>query len=145
MPTTELNALTDEEVRILKEIVSRVKNRGVNLFRGEFNKADGEEQPAPDTYVVRLPTAGIPAAQNVETGTGTTDPTGIVQPGSALCQIFQTQVDELGIGRIVGVGTYIEVFNFSPSAAPDNLFALACKDKFGVWCLAEIYWEIAEC
>lgn len=123
--------LTDKDLAILKELVDRHRRiRGNTTMRSAVG-LDHEEFPAPEIYIARTPSGGIPSAP----GTGTSDP-----PGCAECQIYQL-VPGGGVGTGTGCDIAIEevedttkiVYNLSADDISGNLWILVAREKFGYW------------
>jgi hypothetical protein len=90
---------------------------------------------APEIYVAKTPTGGIPAmdqAEDTGTGTGTVD---LDSPGSADCDIYRIEfATPTSSPTLVAIsGLTRTVYNLTNSAITDE-WVLAHKDKWGFWC-----------
>lgn len=129
--------LTDSDKKQLKEIIHQVRS----LPQNPRNRPAVVEPDhnAPDVYVARTPSGGIPAMTRgpfpTGTGSGTAD---YDDPGQAECEIhqlvnFTDPVTGLQDGDLIDVQFTRTVWNISDSPIPGNSWILAVRDKFGVW------------
>lgn len=100
--------------------------------RGPQQRQDTTKPPqAPEVYVARTPTAGIPALGVEGTGTSTDD-----VPGSADCPIYQL-VDAPGTAEdafLSKVGQVEHtVYNVGEEDVPGDRWVVIIRDKFGKW------------
>lgn len=110
-----LHVLNDEEYNVLKQIVARVRSRGVNE---RLHDQHDTVRHAPELYMAKaVEETGIPARTDDET------------PGFADCDIFRiTGVGDDAVMEDAGFNR--TVYNFTGVAIPQDLVAVAL-DKFG--------------
>jgi hypothetical protein len=109
--------LSEDDVRILRDVVDRVRKDG-QLSAGRTytpGPEDGEVE-APEVYVVRAPVGGIPARS------GST-------PGTVECDVYQ--LDTTTSTLAVSAAQDRIVYNLSDSAIPADTWTRAVRDKFG--------------
>lgn len=89
---------------------------------------------APDVYIARSPTGGVPALDQVGTGTSTDD-----APGSADCYVYQI-IHPPGTGDdpyLLRVGQVSKtVYNIGNGDIEGDSWFLVIRDKFGKWIAA---------
>ncbi len=128
MPT-EAYYLSENDLKILKEVVSKV---GHLTTRPQAGDVADQIPKAPDVYVVRTPSGGIPAlTEEAGTGSGFNND----EPGSADCRVYQL-VPDGATYRLFKAGAgdlNVEVHNLSATAVAGDSWVLAAKDKFGKW------------
>jgi len=126
--------LSEDDVRILRDTVRIVKlldGRGdVNANDSRFTDRGQEDHQAPETYVV------VPESEDgiegLQTGAGLD---GEDIPGEGACKIYRVSQDILDEPILQELQKKITVYNLggAVSQAP----ALATRDKFGKWILAQ--------
>jgi hypothetical protein len=110
--------LTDEDHRLLKDMINDRKGGRVNSPSRSsqlFSEQDANHQ-APEVYVAKTPTTGIPARS------GTT-------LGEAACDIYRV------VSAVVeAVPSFSEkVYNLQPSAVGGDTYIGIKRDKYGTW------------
>lgn len=122
-----LHLLTDADVEILKELVAWRKGQNVPQIR--VSERD-PEIPAPEVYLAKPPSTGIPALQR----TASTPSSGDI-PGVAECQIFR--IYDLGTGTPVmeeSSASDKRVFNYSTSEiSGEHEWISIIRTKDGKW------------
>lgn len=117
---------SDEDTRLLREAIRLLKLREQNIRREKFQTE--QEFMAPETYVARVPSGGIPALTQVSTGSGTgsgDDDT----PGSASCTIYRILSD----GSLELISNLTKtVYNLSSSAFAEEWVPVV-RLKGGRW------------
>lgn len=118
--------LTEEDYNVLKSLIEREKNNRQDppkRISTEEGWGHGEDHQAPETYVVKPPSDGVPPLR--EEGSDTI-------PGSALCDIYQEQ----GLGEpdptLGKIGQSVRVHNLEKTRRQGE-FELATRTKFGTW------------
>jgi hypothetical protein len=114
--------------------VQRLIAREVGQIRNTVNRpgnlqTDLADHPAPEVYAVKTPSDGIPALQQLGTGTGSSN---AATPGSADCELYQIVEDgsSVTLERLAD-DSKVTVYNLSQSDLPANTWLLAVRDKFG--------------
>lgn len=118
--------LSEREVQLLQDFIDRQRRSLVNPQA----RYHSEEQIrfAPDVYVARAPSGGIPGLVDYA-GTGSGEAT----PGSAECDIYRLY-DWGPVPGLVKMNTLTKtVWNISPSAVDPLSWVLVIRDKFGRW------------
>lgn len=131
-----LYLLTDRQVSLLQELLDEHRGRIRNTVGRPH--VPREDYGAPDVYIARVPSGGIPALSPVA-GTSLAD-----EPGSALCDIYR--VLELspaytGTGSLANRQWYLvkvptnqrRVFNLTTSSVSGDQWIIVERDKFGAW------------
>lgn len=116
-------ALTEEDAAFLRETAERVRQLlGDTANRPRVNAWD-EFQPAPELYIARTPSDGLPPMLGAE-------------PGAAECDLYQLLRDDNGVPYVSPLLTQPKlVFNLSSDPVGGNRWALIQRDKFGSWVL----------
>jgi hypothetical protein len=138
--------LTPEDREVVQRMIESEGRRwrGLQAHGESAGDADDQEILAPEVYVARTPTGGIPALAEGSTswtGTGTTTHSGtgteILEddsPGEADCLIWQTVRSSAGTPRLVPMDSYPHrVLNLSTTAVPGNAWVLIKRVKEGEW------------
>ena len=110
--------LTDEDHATLQEVIRERKSGIVNpnsRVNTDSGYRENTDHQAPEVYIAKVPTAGIPARS------GTT-------LGSAECEIYRVVS-----GAVESVPSFtMVVFNLSASAISDGYVGVK-RDKYGTW------------
>lgn len=115
--------LAESDVAILREIVAWWRKSPKN--RAGSHDIEPEVGQAPEVYVARTPTAGIPALV-AEVGTGVND-----EPGYADCVIYQ-----LISGLLQATSGTKRIYNLGAEVAGDA-WIFVIRDKWGKWWVLE--------
>lgn len=132
----KLPVLTEEEARVLREIVREFRRKGHQTdIRPVSSEIPPDETLTPEVHIVEIPTDGIPAGQ--QSGSD-------FIPGSALCTVHKisgSPADTLtGTGTASSSRTITQtsfgktVYNVGTSAITRsgiNIFRIARRDKYG--------------
>lgn len=122
-----LNLFTDADVAVLRKLIASDKNAVKNTRQRPYGQGPVDyEQPAPEVYVCRAPSGGIPGFRSENTGTGTA-----VDPTYADCQLF-ARVESTGDLQEVE-GFTVRVYNLSTQSVGAYEWVLTERDKFGTW------------
>lgn len=132
MPDPLYIARSEVDPRELREMLAWFRQQ--RQRRPDPYQHDHEEHPAPEVYIARTSSSGIPAlSQGALTGTGSLDWQDDV-PGWAECDIFRVvpnSVTGFSMERVDGLTR--TVFNLSNSAVPGNSWITLKRDKAGTW------------
>lgn len=128
-----LRDFSDEEIRLLKLVVQREKQRNQNTpSRPSQDRSYDENQDwmTPELYIAK-PTTEV---SGLEAGTGTGTGDGIRDvAGSGIVDIYRIIEDDNGNPRLVNIFEHPrDVYNLTGGALGDSYVALA-RDKFGRW------------
>ncbi len=124
----QLFYLTENDRDLLRDFVER-ELRGRNHSRSRYG-IEGENSQSPDVYVVRTPSAGIPALDvGSTTGSGSLEDD---TPGSAECDVYRL-VQTGGTYDLKPTGVTRRIYNLDSVAASGNTWTLVARDKFGTW------------
>lgn len=133
---TKLYALTKEERDILREMVKEYRGRRHNT---PTRAQTADSSQAPEVYIAKVPSAGIPALKKGTTGTGTHTHD---QPGSAMCSLWnvnaqaylQNTSNPLVLAAMLAASQPIKrlVLNLGQKTIPTG-YILVCRDKWGQW------------
>ena len=110
--------LTESDVKVLKDVIQRVKGDYINprLRSGPSRLNEG----APDTYIAYTPQGGIPAP---------TTTNNVTTPGSAVCPVYQ---QEIRTGTLQAISGFTRPI-YSLQSVPGNTWVVVTRDKFGIW------------
>ena len=124
-----LNFLSDNDVRILKDLVSW-KNRQTENSAVNRSNSDSINDSTSEVYIARVPTIGIPALTSI----GTTPSPGDI-PGTSTCEIYR--IYDVGSGDpIIERDSSSDqlVYNYSTSRiSGDSEWISIIKTKNGRW------------
>lgn len=148
----EMYWLTEEEIRTIQSVLDLVRNQLKNTQRGD--KFLENDHQAPEFYVARAPSDGIPSMVEAS-GTGTGTGVGVYPSMVAAdCQIYQVLEREAeGLAEVIPVGGLTKrVFNISTSAIAGDTWFQVTRDKFGTWVTvgaggstSDIWGQITDC
>jgi len=131
-----LHGLTDDDVKLIQQLLDESGKRWFSTTgRGAEGSIDHQEIQAPEVYVARVPSTGIPALiEEPGTGPGQLND----NPGSALCDIHRVvytaaPVGTANDGMMVSVGSKRRVWNLGIISIQGNQWIIALRDKFGYW------------
>ncbi len=140
-----LHGLTDADLALVKELVQAHRDRSDTPRRGDHYSVDHEETFAPETYLARTPTGGIPALGENTTGTGTTDELDD-SIGYADCEIYKVVKTGNTSYRLEKLrGRTHKVFNPAPVPIPERQLVLITRDKFGTWFVTAPWLDFGTC
>ena len=123
--------LSENDRRTLREMMREFELRRANQ---PSRSEQGTPSAAPEVYVARVPTGGIPPLDEGFTGTGTGTGTADDSPGYAVCAVYRVVVDEAGTPTLMRVADLNKiVYNLSSSTVTGNGWILVTRDKFGYW------------
>lgn len=114
--------ISGNDAAILKEVIAEFRGRKGNSTRRPNNEYWDEHQ-APEVYVARTPSGGIPKLTE-ETGAGIVD-----TPGSATCAIYEIQSG--GIQPIQGLNALVH--NLTADAIEGDTWVVISRTKDGTW------------
>lgn len=124
----QIYGLTDEDRRILTNMIAEQKNRSGNTTGRQGSQAiDHEEILAPEVYLAKVPGSGI---------TAMTTSGGVDIPGSASCNVYRLLNVSGVTGLYIVTGLTRTVYNLSSKAIPapsSNTYIRIVRDKFGSW------------
>lgn len=128
MADKETYRLTEADVEILRGLV-RADRQGTRTTRNRTGPLDGDaqDQQAPEVYLVYTGADGIPALDEVTTGTEYADDV----PGYASCAPFTFDPVDNTAYRLSNL--FIDVYNFSTRAVPGDSWVVVAREKGGVW------------
>lgn len=113
----ELNVFSDEDLKILVELLRRVKNTPV----GNVRPIDDPPPVSPECYVALVPSGGLPALSGAI-------------PGSTSCaiyRVFKSSVSgNVELAAITGFSQ--TVYNLSATSINPG-FIVINREKFGFW------------
>lgn len=120
--------LSENDREALKRFMDRTKGGRINSGRDWEEENDHQ---APEVYVARTPTGGIPQldeGSGVGTGTSATD-----SPGRANCDIYR--VKRYGdVPELEDVPNFSKlVYNLAGDLIPGNQWVIVVRDKYGDW------------
>lgn len=137
-----IRTLSDDDIRILREMVNAHRNRGVTETVSRSIRPVPDPQ-SPDVYIARAPEGGIPGIDENTTGTGSPGWMDDI-PGSASCEIYKLSPAN-GIQTLKRLGWYKTVYNFGPAITGSKLLIIV-RDKFGTWVATNLLGlDYAEC
>lgn len=123
--------LSENDRRVLKEVVRDYETRRGNV---SSRSEQGTPSAAPEVYVARVPSDGIPALDEGFTGTGTGTGTADDSPGYAVCAVYRVVLDGTGTPTLIRVGDLNKViYNLSTRTVSGGGWILTTRDKFGYW------------
>lgn len=123
----QLYQLTEEDVKLLRELHAERKNR--RHSKPVVNVAM-DDVPAQEVYLVRVPPEGIPAVDSgALTGTSATDLADDVFSGTD-CYCYRLSETT---GKAIPLNRRIKVHNRGDVAISGDRWATAAKDKWGRW------------
>lgn len=108
--------LTERDRAIMREIVAEVR-RTIGNTTGRAG-VEWDEHQAPEVYVAKTPSGGIPALANDE-------------PGSAACYVYR-----IIEGSIGSIGARRIIYNLGSTAVSGDEWIPVIRDKFGAWLVA---------
>lgn len=121
---------TDAQVALIQEWINKSRNTPVPSPLGDEGDS---EYTSPEVYIIKTPSAGIPAIYTAGTGSGTAgDPADGDTPGSADCDVHY--IDASGI--LADAGFTITVYNLTIAPVKGQLVTTAKRDKWGSWICA---------
>ena len=124
-----LRDFSEADWAVLKQVVTAVKSgRITTIGRPESERAwvDGADHQAPETYVAKTPSGGIPAL---------TEASPDEQPGSATCSIYLIREDSItGVAELVRVTNLDKiVYNLTTDDIAGDTWITVTRTKFGKW------------
>lgn len=128
--------LTDSERKLLQRLLDNDRRRIQNTTgRAALG---GEDYLTPEMYIAKTFSDGIPAMEEVGTGTGTStcnfeEPI----PGSANCHIFQLATESIPHRLMPLTYSIQRVYNRSTTAVAGCSFVIIQRDKYGIWWVTE--------
>ncbi len=126
------NFLSDADVEVIRGLVRSEMDRRLNA-EVQFRQKD--LYSAPEVYVARAPSGGIPALDDGSTGTGTGALNDDVL-GYAECRVYKIEGFG-GTADFVPVdGLVRTVYNPTTTAIDGNAWVTIVRDKFGQWLVA---------
>lgn len=130
MADGKLRTFTDEQWDTLILLLDRVRGSSVNTVQ----KQPEHTYMAPEVYVARVPSNGIPALDKDGTGTSVND-----VAGKAECRIFKIDDDD----GVSDAGFVKEIYNIQPDKAYTadqfSYFVPVIRTKFGRWIAAHFF------
>lgn len=121
---------TREQADLIQEWINRARNAPVPSPLGDEGDS---EYTSPEVYIIKTPSAGIPAISTAGTGSGTAgDAAAGDTPGSADCDVYY--VDSSGV--LTDAGFTITVYNLTIANVKGGLITTAKRDKWGSWICA---------
>lgn len=127
---------SEAELKALQEMARRVLGGTVNAFGRDNQPRDKtwEDHQAPEVYVAKTPSGGIPAIASGDAGTGTG---GYDEPGSATCEIYC--IDETdNTPDLRDIDLEQIVYNVSSTAVSGDTYVFVARDKFGHWIVTQM-------
>ncbi len=120
---------SENDLMVLKQIITAVKGGRVNTpTRPTSERAltENADHQAPETYIAKTPSGGIPAL---------TESSPDEQPGSATCDIYQILDDPVtGVAELQMVtGLNKIVYNLTTDAIDGDTLITVTRTKFGNW------------
>ena len=116
--------LSEDDKKALSILNQLVKQGKLNITRGyEHGKVDHEEHQAPEIYVAKTPSAGIPAITQTN-------------PGKADCEIYRLipAIGSDGEADLEEVPNHEKtVYNISGIDIEGDVYVLVSKEKYGSW------------
>lgn len=137
MANVNLTYLSDEDLRVLKELIAWKKNQPPSRRIRQIGEDEPRIVQTPDVYIALPPSEGIPPLIRSTSGTGTgsdQNPGENDQPGTAMCTLAMiVGTDNLSpeIHELNEVGQVL-VYNVSPTTV-DYDWIQVHRDKFGRW------------
>ncbi len=120
---------SEEDIAVLRQMAREFKTR--NQSSAGRDKSLPPPGQAPEVYIARSPSGGIPAmVEEPNQGTGTTP---IEFPGSATCNIYRllrTGTADPSLNQIPIVEL---VYNLGSVDVPEDTWVKVTRDKFGSW------------
>lgn len=112
---------------MMREFAQRRQNQ-------QSRNEQGTPSAAPEAYVARVPSDGIPPLDEGFTGTGTGTGTADDSPGYAVCAVYRVVIDETGTPTLMRVADLNKiVYNLSTQTVSGGGWILVTRDKFGYW------------
>lgn len=118
--------LSEEDRAALREMLRDFQSR---MPTAGFGGQDWDDTAAPELYVARTPSGGIPGLTE-QAGTGVVD-----QPGRAECDVYRLTPNGSLFELIPVPGLKRTVNNLSTTAATADVWANVARDKYGAWWL----------
>jgi hypothetical protein len=118
--------LSEEDKELLKQVVEAYLGRVL----GSTNRPDSlqDQGGAPEVYVAKTPTDGIPALSVTGSGTGDAE---VGTAGYETCDIYRANRED---GRMILIPTKTErVYNASETEVPGDSWIVILRDKWGIW------------
>ncbi len=119
-----LRDFTADDMALLKSIIRDVTNQRANTpsrLPGESAWDKDEDHQAPETYIAKTPTGGIP---------GLSDTT----PGRATCTLYKVQLNQSTGPELVQVSNaQKEIYNTSETDIDGDIFIPVTRSKVGKW------------
>lgn len=133
--------ISEDDAKALHDLRRQSTDRRLSTQgRPEVPRALGY---APEVYVARTPSGGIPGLTPAGSGTAPSPNPPYDSPGHADCYVSRT-VFQNGVPYLYPVeGLFRTVCNLSTNAVAGNIWVLAQRDKYGTW-WAESQSEILE-
>lgn len=128
--------LSDRDKELIQLAITEAKRQLQNTpLRGHREDSDQHDQ-APEVYIVKVPSGGIPAAVEPGTGsagsgTGTTAEASL-QLGSAECDVYNIVSYDAGEYTLEATGQVLTVINFTTATIPAG-YITTIRTKFGSW------------
>jgi hypothetical protein len=123
-----INVFSDADVALIREMAAEFKRRKGNPpVRSQQQHVPPQ---APEVYIGKTGSLGIPALNDVFVGTGSV----YDMPGGTptLCDIYKI-VTYNDVARLVPAGFQKPVFNLSNTGINGFVWFMAMRDKFGTW------------
>lgn len=105
-------------------LVAEMKRRGGG--KGVHHVSKDDDHLAPEVYVARTPSGGIPSLD--ANGTGTSDDD---VPGSAVCTVYNINLSTEVLTPVTGFTR--TVYNIHPIAVEGSTWIVVARDKYGRW------------
>ncbi len=143
-----VNYLTDEDVRILREMIAKVKR----MRERPIDEAEEPLYQAPECLVVLTPPEGIPAlnpdlSYGTGTGSGTDFGSEFNTPGEAECDVYKVEKsgsDE--VPNLISQEFTVVVYNLMSVDIAGNQWVLVFRDRSGSgWYVPTIGLEFGTC
>lgn len=130
----DIYGLTADDLRALRDLAQRVSQGRVNTDqRVQEDSLVHQESQAPDVYIARIPTDGIPALILADGSTGSED-----EIGTAECAIYRVEIDEDGKSRPRETRVPDKlIHNVSQTDIPGDTWAIVQRDKYGKWLVTQ--------
>lgn len=120
-------ALTERDAVALRAMISEFQRRSRSRVNTLGQELVADMHQAPEVYVARVPSSGIPAL-TWEAGAGILD-----TPGSTTCALYKLHRGGPLTGQLVPIQVNAAVHNLSTDAVPADTWCLVERDKFGTW------------
>jgi len=129
MPTEPLYGLTPEDHQQLKQLIAWYRSSSPILNTRNRPAIERErDSQAPQLFIARTPSGGIPALDANVSGTASDD-----EPGSAECEIYQVLRYNNPTTISATAANNKIVYNLSTTAIPGDSWVIVARDGFGTW------------